>query len=114
MTFSISRPPMPKALPCVIVLSAALLASPAHAQVSDRTLLSTFCNSADIKGKTCKRAKTYPNAPKSGCDVTLGANRHRGRFIASANYLLVLPYESGCESHATDDGGTVVLEQIGE
>jgi len=90
-----------------------LAATPADAQVSDRALLAAFCDPGKIKGATCKRAKNYPNAGRRGCDVTLAANRYRGRYIASANYLLVIAYESGCESHATDDGGAAVFEEIG-
>ena len=39
------------------------------------------------------------------------ADRHRGRFIASGNPLLVVNCGSGCEAHATDNGGAVVFEQ---
>ncbi len=90
-----------------------LFASPTHAQdTSDRALLSTFCDAGDIKGGTCKRAKGYPNAPRRGCEVTLSGDRHRGRFIASGNPLLVASYESPCESHATEDGGALLFELV--
>src|ERR1700742_2030295 len=107
---------MPKNLLLLASVLAAmtLAAAPARAQTSDRALLATFCDTGNIKGSTCKRAKNYPNAPRSGCDVTLGSNSYRGRFIPSANALMVLPYESGCEAHATDNGGAVVFEQINE
>ena len=107
---------MPKALPVIPALlfaSALLLAAPAPAQESDHALLSTFCDAAQIRGSTCKRAKFYPNAGRRGCDVTLTADRYRGKFVASANPLLVVAYESGCEAHVTDDGGEAVFEQIG-
>ena len=55
----------------------------------------------------------YPNAGKRACDVTLTADRYRGKFVASGNPLLVVNYESGCEAHTTDNGGTVVFEQTG-
>jgi hypothetical protein len=76
-------------------------------------LLSTFCAPGDIQGSTCKRARAYPNAPKSGCEVTLNEDRYSGRFLPSGNPLLVVNYESGCEAHATDNGGSVVFEQSG-
>jgi hypothetical protein len=87
--------------------------TPAGAQNSDRALLVTFCDAGNIKGKICTRAKRYPNAPKRGCDVTLNGDRFRGKFLASGNPLLVVAYESGCEAHATDNGGSVVFEQAG-
>jgi hypothetical protein len=50
----------------VFFLSAfyALFSSPARAQ-DDRALLATFCDAGNIKGKTCTRAKGYPNAPSA-------------------------------------------------
>lgn len=93
---------------------ALLLASPVRDQdASDRALLATFCDAGNIHGKTCARAKGYPNAPQRGCDVTLTGDRTRGRFVASGNPLVVVLYESGCEAHATDNGGSVVFEQAG-
>jgi hypothetical protein len=93
---------------------AAALTPPARAQApSDRALLATFCDAGNIAGKTCKRAKFYPNAPRRGCDVTLTGGHYTGRFIVSGNPLLVVLYESGCEAHTTDDGGSVVFEQAG-
>ena len=34
-------------------------------------------------------------------------------ILGSGNPLLVVTYESGCEAHATDNGGSVVFEQTG-
>ena len=104
-------PAMPKAIAIVLVLLPGS-AVPSLAQTFDRALLSTFCDAGNIKGSTCTRAKGYPNAPKRGCDVTL-TDRYGGRFIAAGNPLLVVNYDSGCEAHATDDGGSVVFEQVG-
>ncbi|HLZ03778.1 MAG TPA: hypothetical protein VKR55_16720 [Bradyrhizobium sp.] len=107
---------MPNAITVIpaLAFSATLLfAAPLHAEVPNRTLLSTFCDAASIKGSTCKRAKAYPNAPRGGCDVTLTGDRFAGKFLTSRNPLLVANYESGCEAHATDDGGSVVFEQVG-
>jgi len=109
--------PMSKPIPALVAMAfgaACLFAAPAaRADDADRALLSTFCDTANIKGSACKRAKGYPNAGNRGCDVKLTADRHRGRFIASGNPLLVVNYESGCEAHATDNGGAVVFEQSG-
>ena len=98
-----------------LALTGAFLLStaPARAAETDRALLSTFCDAANIKGSTCKRAKGYPNAGKRACDVTLTADRYGGKFIASGSPLLVVNYESGCEAHTTDNGGTVGFEQTG-
>ena len=106
--------PMSKSIPALVALAfACLLASPAHADDADRALLSTFCDAEDIEGSTCKRAKGYPDAGSRACDVKLTSDRHSGRFIAAGNPLLVVNYESGCEPHASDNGGAVVFEQSG-
>jgi hypothetical protein len=89
-----------------------LFAIPAHAQPTDRDLLSTFCDAAKIKGATCEGARGYYNAQGSLCEVKLGKDRYSGRFIAYGNRLLVVTYQSGCEAHATDFGGSVVFEEI--
>ena len=103
---------MSNSIPALVALAfACLLASPARADSADRALLATFCNVEDIDGSTCKRAKEYPDAGSRACDVKLTGDRHSGRFIASGNPLLVVNYESGCEPHASDNGGAVVFEQ---
>ncbi len=107
---------MTKAVPLFLALAlgaAPFLASPAAAQTSDRLLLSTFCDAANIRGATCKRAKNYPGAGKRACDVKLNADRFSGRFVAGGSPLLVVNYESSCEAHATDNGGAAVFEQAG-
>jgi hypothetical protein len=106
--------PIPKSIPAILAVAlggASLLTTPARADDADRALLSTFCDAANIKGSACARAKGYPNAGNRGCDVKLSADRTSGRFIAAGNPLLVVNYESGCEAHATDNGGAVVFEQ---
>jgi hypothetical protein len=106
--------PMLKSIPAIIALAlggACLVATAARADDADRALLSTFCDAANIKGSACTRAKGYPNAGNRGCDVKLSADRYRGRFIAAGNPLLVVNYESGCEAHATNNGGSIVFEQ---
>jgi hypothetical protein len=118
----IDNPMIEKAMPksrsfaAALTMACALLlaAGPARAEEADRALLSTFCDAADIKGDTCKRAKGYPaSGSKRGCDVKLLGDRFAGKFIASGKPLLVVNYESGCESRANDDGGAVVFEQAG-
>jgi len=107
---------MPKPVPAIITLAitgALLPAAPAHAATTDRALLFTFCDAANIKGSTCKHAKGYPNAPKRGCDVTLRAERYGGKFLTPGNPLFVVFYDSRCEAHATDNGGALVFEQVG-
>jgi hypothetical protein len=109
--------PIQNTLPAIIALAlgcASLFAtSPAHTDDGDRALLSNFCDAAHIKGSACTRARGYPSAGNRGCDVKLSADRHSGRFIAAGNPLLVVNYESGCEAHATDNGGSIVFEQAG-
>ena len=107
--------PMPKPIHALaaLALAGACLPSLAQAQDADRALLSTFCDAATIKGSACAKAKGYPNAGNRACDVKLTEDRYSGRFVASGNALLMVNYESGCESHATGDGGAVVFEQSG-
>ena len=108
--------PIPKSIPAIIALAlggACLFAAPTRAYDDDRALLSNFCDAANIHGSTCSRAKGYPSAGNRRCDVKLTADRHSGRFIAGGNPLLVVNYESGCEPHATDNGGSIVFEQSG-
>jgi hypothetical protein len=89
-----------------------LTVAPARAQVSDRALLSTFCDPALIKGTTCEQAKFYPNGESSACDVKLSDERSGGRFIASGNPLMVISYQSSCERGFLGYGGAVVFEEI--
>ncbi len=103
---------MPKLPPALAALAVSCLLSPlAHAQDGDRALLATFCDAADITGSACNKTKNYPNAEDGTCDVSLNPDRYSGRFTASGHQLLVVNYESGCESHATGNGGAVVFEQ---
>lgn len=106
---------MPQTLCLFLALSlgAALLTSaPTLAQTTNGALLSTFCDAANITGATCSRAKGYPDGGGRPCDVKLTGDRYEGRFVAGRR-LLVAAYESGCEAHATDNGGAVAFEQIG-
>jgi hypothetical protein len=106
---------MPKTLLVLLLafIATSLPTAPIRATETDRALLSTFCDAANIKGSTCTRAKGYPNAPEDDCDVTLTAGRYSGKFLASRNQLLVVNYLSGCEAHATDNGGSLVFERSG-
>ena len=98
------------ALACGAVLSLTPAATNAQAP-DERTLLSTFCDAADIQGPTCKKAKNYPN--RRTCDVKLGKDRYSGKFLTAGTSLLVVNYESGCEAHVNDFGGSVVFEPTG-
>lgn len=98
----------------LLVIAPFVVTSPALAQdASDRTLLATFCDAANIKGDTCTHAKGYPASGKRNCEVKLLKDRFAGRFIAAGNPLLVVSYDSGCEARANDDGGSVVFEFSG-
>src|SRR6202000_2375999 len=105
-------PALSRIIPVVLLLFGSAVAGPVRADDNDRALLATFCDAGGIHGKTCKRAKGYPDAPKKGCAVTLGEDRTRGKFLGG-NPLLLVSYESGCEAHTTDNGGVAVFEQAG-
>ena len=103
-----------KAIGAVILVALGVPSSgPAFAQArapnADRPLLATFCDAADIKGSACKRAKGYRSGKR--CDVKLQPDRYSGKFLADGSTLLVVNYESGCEPHATNFGGSVIFEQ---
>ena len=107
---------MPKAIPVLLALTittASLPTSPARAAETDHALLSTFCDTTNIKGATCRRAKGYPDAGKRACDVALRAERYGGKFLGTGNPLFIVFYDSGCGAHTTDNGGAVVFEQTG-
>src|SRR6185312_10628566 len=72
-------------------------------------LASRFASCRSSGARNGKRAKEYPNASRRGCDVTLNEDWYSGKFLPSGNSLLVVNYESGCEAHATDNGGCVVF-----
>lgn len=95
----------PALLAALVVLPASERAQPADAQ-----LLATFCAPANVKGATCKRAKNYPTG--KACDVVLGADRYRGRFIAGRT-ILIAGYGSKCEAHVNEFGGAVLFDQTG-
>jgi hypothetical protein len=95
-----------------ITLGGLLAAIPAGVRAEDDAkLLATFCAAKDIKGSTCRNARGYQSGMV--CDVKLGEDRYRGRFLADST-ILVVRYESGCEAHATDNGGSVVFEADGD
>ena len=104
-----------KAIGAAILLALGGLSGPAFAQAkekaqnADRPLLATFCDAANIKGSACMRAKGYRSGKR--CDVKLRPDRYSGKFLADGTMLLVVNYESNCEAHATDFGGSVIFEQ---
>lgn len=104
-----------KAIGAAILLALGGLSGAAFAQARDRApnvdrpLLATFCDAADIKGSACTRAKGYRSGKR--CDVKLRPDRYSGKFLADGTTLLVVSYESNCEPHATDFGGSVIFEQ---
>jgi hypothetical protein len=52
------------------------------------------------------------NTTGKKCPVTLRSDhRYSGKFLSSISSLLVVGYESDCEPHATDYGGSVVFEK---
>ena len=104
-----------KAISAAILLATGL-GGPAFAQANDskapnadRPLLATFCDAANIKGSACTHAKNYRRGKR--CDVKLRPDRYSGKFLADGTSLLVVSYESDCEPHATDFGGSVIFEQ---
>ena len=81
------------------------------AQASVRTLLLAFCATEDIRGSECLRANNYRQ--RETCNVKFTGKSYAGRFIASSDDIVVADYQSDCESHATEFGGSVLFEKIG-
>jgi hypothetical protein len=106
---------MRRLLPHVLLVSALLSLWPAgdgaSAQSLTATLLRQICEAKDVRANECTKAKDYPEG--KDCNVKLRDDRWTGRFISSQTILLV-GYESDCEPHATDFGGSVVFEQTGQ
>jgi hypothetical protein len=82
------------------------------AGVSVRTLLSSFCATEDIRGSECLRAKNYRQS--GTCSVQFTGKFYSGRFIASSGNITIADYQSDCESHATEFGGSVLFETVGD
>jgi hypothetical protein len=80
------------------------------AQPADATLLRQFCQPKSISGNECSNARNYARGRR--CNVKLNEDRYTGRYIASQE-LLVIRYESDCEAHANDFGGSIVFERVG-
>jgi hypothetical protein len=74
-------------------------------------LLSTFCPSQEIRGSECLNAINYRRGQI--CNVKVTGGPYTGHFIAYAGEILVAPYQSDCEPHATDFGGSILFEKIG-
>jgi hypothetical protein len=82
------------------------------APTSARALLSAFCAPEDIRGSECLRAKNYHR--NEACNVKFTGKSYTGRFIASSGKIVVADYQSDCEPHATDFGGSVLFEQTSD
>jgi hypothetical protein len=80
-----------------------------EAKLPMQTLLTTFCAVDDISGSECLRMKNY--RPGQPCRVQLTGKSYAGKLLASSAGIVVADYISECESHATEFGGSVVLEQ---
>lgn len=80
-----------------------------EAKLPMQTLLAAFCAVDDIRGSECLRIKNY--RPGQTCSVRLSGKSYAGKLLASSAGMVVADYISECESHATEFGGSVVLEQ---
>lgn len=77
-----------------------------------QTLLAAFCAVDDISGSECRHMKNYRSGQT--CTVKLTGKSYAGKLLASSAGIVVADYMSECESHATEFGGSVVLEQTGK
>jgi hypothetical protein len=80
-----------------------------EAKLPMQTLLAAFCAVDDIRGSECLRMKNY--RPGQTCSVQLTGKSYAGKLLASSAGIVVADYISECEPHATEFGGSVVLEQ---
>lgn len=91
-------------------------AKPSGAAVdNNRYLLRLICDEKDIQGNQCLQAKNYPirNIDGKSCNVSLTGPKIEGHFLSSKQKLLLVPYYSDCEPHASNWGGSLVFEQSG-
>jgi tetratricopeptide (TPR) repeat protein len=80
--------------------------------VSRADVLATFCRSAEVMGDNCKAASGYPSDDSStSCNVELDGGIFQQRY--EARTIIYASYRSDCESHATNYGGSVLLERKG-
>jgi hypothetical protein len=102
---------LPSGLLLGALLGLRLTSEAAFAQDPTAALLRQICDGSEIRGNECARAKEYPGG--NACSVTLSDDRWVGRFISSQTILLV-GYQSDCEPHANNFGGSIVFEQAGQ
>ncbi|HEX2859935.1 MAG TPA: hypothetical protein VHP58_07055 [Alphaproteobacteria bacterium] len=89
--------------------------APAAAQQlpTAREFLPFVCAMENIRGTDCKVAKDYPNqATGEVCNLSVASSGLiGGRFISSAENLVLVPYGSDCEPRATGFGGAMLFEK---
>ena len=83
---------------------------PAMPPVAD--LLATMCSAKDINGSDCENAKGYSHGQT--CNVGFTGRSYRGRFVDASRVFVLADYDSECESHATEFGGSAVFEKVGD
>lgn len=96
---------------CGLIMLWASQAESAAAQTSNRELLRLICDARNIKDSQCTRAKGYPEG--KACNVDLQETRAEGRYLSAETTTLLVVYQSDCEAHATNNGGSLVFEKRG-
>ena len=83
----------------------------AVAQTSDGYLLRLICDARNVKESTCAKAKGYPDG--RACNVELQETRAEGHYLSANSTILLVVYQSDCEAHATNNGGSLIFEKRG-
>jgi hypothetical protein len=84
------------------------------ARARENQLLQQICLDTPV-GDSCKLAKNYPNG--SACNIELDEKQDiEGRYIppiqgASDGTVRILGYQSDCEAHVTEWGGSLLFEK---
>ncbi|MGN8118083.1 caspase family protein [Labrys sp. 22185] len=80
--------------------------------VTKANVLATFCRPADIESDNCKVARGYPSEDTdTTCNVELNGGIFEQRY--GGQTIVYASYRSDCEPHATNYGGSVLLERKG-
>jgi hypothetical protein len=85
------------------------LAGDRAAAQTDTQLLRQFCETKHIRARECLNAKNYRH--HRVCNVKLTGMRHAGRFVSPQTTVLLVGYNSDCETHANEWGGSIVFER---
>jgi hypothetical protein len=92
-----------------------LAAAAVQAAPMDGKLIRQFCEPLDIHHWTCKVAKGYPAQDNGVCEVTvISSTAVTGHFVDPSSTVMVVGYDSPCEAHVNNFGGSLLFADEGK